>query len=81
MVDLCSKRLPSNSKNRHNEISIISWTDHLGIPTTTIADLFLELCHILHIQTCLETSLSLVRRITNVEFLGVTFCRAQVECT
>ena len=52
-----------------------------GVPSATLAELHWDICTSLRARDNSHLKPSLLRRIHNTKVLGISFCRAQVECT
>ena len=51
------------------------------VPSVSLADLHDEACQVLNTRQPSQLHPSLLRRIHHAKILGITFCRARVECT
>ena len=52
-----------------------------GVPSATLAELHWDICTSLRARDSSHLKPSLLRRIHNTKILGISFCRARVECT
>ncbi len=54
---------------------------HCGVPSVTLAELHWDICSSLKVGDHVHLKPSLLRHIPNAKILGISFCRARVECT
>ena len=65
-------------RNRHSLLTRLKCKG--GVPSATLAELHWEICASLKDRNHTHLKPSLLRRINNAKVLGISFCRARVEC-
>ena len=66
---------------RNSHSPLISLKCNGGVPSVTLAQLHWDICAALKEGNHAHLKPSLLRRIHNPKILGISFCRARVECT
>lgn len=65
-------------RNRHSLLTRLKCGG--GVPSFTLAELHWDICRALKERNHAHLKPSLLRRIHNAKILGISFCRARVEC-
>ncbi|KAL7543803.1 hypothetical protein ACHAXR_013145 [Thalassiosira sp. AJA248-18] len=66
-------------RNRHSALTWLKCKG--GVPSATLAELHWDICAALKERDHSHLKPSLLRRVQNAKILGISFCRACVECT